>query len=421
MAIPPNPSSLFAIPHPKRLSEGRLILVLSMVQFVNILDFMIVMPLGPDFARALHVSTANLGIVGGSYTAAAAIASLLASRFLDRFDRKKALIWAMLGLALGTFAAALSFNFTTLVAARILAGMFGGPATALTLAIISDAIPAERRGKAFGKLMGSFSIASVLGVPAGLEIAHWGNWQSPFYAVGALGFVVAALAFWWLPNFSNHLSTAGIRTPPVPLRALLARKEVALSYVMTATVMFGSFLIIPNMAAYIQNNLAYPREKIGALYMMGGVASFITMLGAGWLTDKKGAFLTGILGSLGVIGSMYFGFAHHALWMTPPVIFVCFMSASALRNVSYNTVCSKIPKPEERAGYLSVQSAVQHFSTAAGAFISTKLLTSDSSDNLQGIEHLAWIAIIISAILPTLMGAIIRMQKARFQLTNVLS
>ena len=59
--------------------RAAVIFLVGAIQFVNILDFMMVMPLGPDFAKALGIPTAHLGIVGGSYTAAAAVAGLVAA------------------------------------------------------------------------------------------------------------------------------------------------------------------------------------------------------------------------------------------------------------------------------------------------------------------------------------------------------
>ncbi len=113
----------------RRPSELSTILLIAAVQFVNILDFVIVMPLGPDFAKALGIPVSHLGWVGGSYTAAAAVSGLLGSFFLDRFDRRKALGVAMLGLVAGTLAGGFAVDFKTLMLARIVAGAFGGPAT----------------------------------------------------------------------------------------------------------------------------------------------------------------------------------------------------------------------------------------------------------------------------------------------------
>src|SRR5688500_2448470 len=154
--------------------ERKIILLLAAVNFVNVLDFMIVMPMGPDFAAALGIPLSRLGIIGGAYTAAAAVAGLVGATFLDRFDRRRALAVSLLGLVIGTLLAAAAQGFVTLVLARVVAGAFGGPATALSLSILSDVVPAERRGKAMGAVMGAFAAASVLGVPAGLELAQRG-------------------------------------------------------------------------------------------------------------------------------------------------------------------------------------------------------------------------------------------------------
>src|SRR4051812_45429147 len=88
-------------PGPK-LSEGKLLFLIGAVQFINVLDFMMVMPLGPDFSRALGIDTARLGIVGGAYTAAAAVSGIVGALFLDKFDRRKALACALFGLVVGT-------------------------------------------------------------------------------------------------------------------------------------------------------------------------------------------------------------------------------------------------------------------------------------------------------------------------------
>lgn len=60
-------------------SERSVVALVGAVQFVNILDFMMVMPMGPDFARALGIDQSKLGYIGGSYTAAASVSGLLGS------------------------------------------------------------------------------------------------------------------------------------------------------------------------------------------------------------------------------------------------------------------------------------------------------------------------------------------------------
>jgi MFS family permease len=83
-------------------AERRIVFLIGAVNFINVLDFMIVLPLGPDFARALAIAPSHVGFIGGAYSAAACVAGLAASLFLDRFDRRRALAACMAGLVVGT-------------------------------------------------------------------------------------------------------------------------------------------------------------------------------------------------------------------------------------------------------------------------------------------------------------------------------
>jgi predicted MFS family arabinose efflux permease len=98
----------------RELSERRILLLVAAVQFVSVLDFMMVLPLGPDFARALAIPAAKLGLVGASYTAAAAVSGAVGVLFLDRFDRRRALGVALAGLAVGTAAGAFATDLRSM-------------------------------------------------------------------------------------------------------------------------------------------------------------------------------------------------------------------------------------------------------------------------------------------------------------------
>jgi predicted MFS family arabinose efflux permease len=380
--------------------EGTLVLLIGAVQFVNILDFVMVMPLGPDFARALGIPAAKLGFVGGSYTAAAAIAGIAGSFFLDRFDRRLALGVALFGLALGTAAGGLATGMTSLLAARVVAGAFGGPATSLAFSIIADQVPSERRGRAVGAVMAAFSAATVLGVPLGLELAERAGWRAPFFAVAGLGLLVNAAVFALLPPMRGHLERRASDEPAPTLRELVGRREVMLSYAMTAVVMMGGFLLIPNLSAYVQKNLHFPRVHLGWLYLAGGVVSFFTARWGGRLIDRLGSFRVGTVGAV-ILLAVQLGF----FVLVPPGVpviayFMAFMLGLGLRNVSYNTLTTKVPSARERARFLSIQSAVQHASSAAGAFVSAQMLREGADHELIGMNEVAGLAMALTALVP---------------------
>lgn len=232
----------------QRLSERALVTFVGIIQFINIVDFMMVMPLGPDLALALNIASSDIGLIAASYTIAAAGSALLAVAWLDRFDRRSVVMVCMLGLAGGTAAGALATDMNTLIAARFLAGIFGGPATSVAMAMIVDGIAPERRGRALGAVMGAFSAASVLGVPAALELAHLGDWRTPFIVVSLIGVIVAVGVRLFLPVMREHLASSRQR-PTWEFLNLFTRRKTLTAYGATGLALFAGFLIIPNISA----------------------------------------------------------------------------------------------------------------------------------------------------------------------------
>jgi predicted MFS family arabinose efflux permease len=386
------------------LSERKLLFLIGSVQFVNVLDFVMVMPLGPDFALALDIPTSHLGIVGGSYTAAAAIAGVVGSLFLDRFDRRKALGWALLGLVLGTALGGLAWDLGSLITARVVAGSFGGPATSIAGAIIADSVSPERRGRAMGAVMGAFSAASVLGVPMGLELARLGGWQLPFFAVAGLGLLVAGLGVALLPPMTGHLVRR--EGSGQASFAFLRRPVELLTLLSGACMMFGSFALIPNLSAYFQFNRGYPRAQLGLLYLAGGTVSFLTMRLAGKTADRIGSARTAALGTAGFVISLFVGFIQPLTWLPVLVLFVAFMVTSSFRMVAVQTLTTRVPAPHERARFMSAQSCAQHLASAAGAMLASQLLSTRADGGLVGMDRVASVAAVLAALVPVLMGLI---------------
>lgn len=403
-----------------------IVLLIGAVQFVNILDFVMVMPLGPYLAAALDISESHLGYVGGAYTAAACASGLIGSLFLDRYDRRKALAVAMLGLVAGTAAGALATDLQTLLLSRVLAGAFGGPATSLAFSIISDAIPSSLRGRAMGTVMGAFSVASVFGVPAGLLGAELVSWRAPFLGVALVGLLVAAAAIFALPPMTGHLG----KQVKVDVVALVSQPLVQLSYLMTAVVMMAGFLIIPNIAAYLQLNLGFPASGLKYAYGAGGIASLVVTQLGGRAVDRYGSFRVGTVGTLMVVSVVFtvFFLPHGeglAGWLVL-LAFIAFMGSNGIRNVSYNTLTTKVPAPEVRARFQSLQSATQHGASAVAAILSAQILTTVAAPvrRLEGMDRVALLSMGLSLLIPVLLFVVergVKLKAARAEISAVRS
>ncbi len=167
-------------------NERLILVILAAVQFFTIVDFMIVMPLGPQLMRVLNIQPAAFGLIVSSYTFAAGVAGLIASATVDRYGRRIAFLVLYAGFIIGTLLCGLAPNYETLVIARVLTGAFGGILGGISMAIVGDVFPYERRGRATGALMSGFAVASIAGVPLGLVIGNSFGWHMTFIVLGVL-------------------------------------------------------------------------------------------------------------------------------------------------------------------------------------------------------------------------------------------
>jgi predicted MFS family arabinose efflux permease len=206
-----------------------------------------------------------------------------------------------------------------------------------------------------GKVMGAFSAASVLGVPAGLELARLGGWRAPFFSVAGLGLLVAGAALFLMPPMTGHLRRAGATVAPA--RSLLRRPAALFSLAATSSAMMSGFLIIPNIAAHLQFDLGYPRAHLGLLYMAGGSVSFLVLRVGGRWVDRAGSARVAAVGTALFLAVLWVGFAFPRPWVPVLPLFVGFMTSNALRNVSTTALSTRVPGPSERARFLSTQSA----------------------------------------------------------------
>lgn len=382
--------------------ELKIALLVLGIQFVTIVDFMMIMPLGPDFARELGLRLDALGLITAAYVFSAATVSFMSARYMDILPRKRALAGCLTGLlciAVITPTLGETYGLTGLLIGRALAGVFGGPATGLAMTILTDAIAPEKRGRAVGLAGAAFSVAAIAGVPLGLELARIGGWQLPFYSVAVASGLAMLATLFFIPN---HLQTRRVGRWQGTW-TFLARKKTAVAYLIVGITPMASFLFIPNMFTYFQMNLGYPRELIGLLYAIGGTCTLMSMQIAGWNADRFGIARASLVVSLGSVISAIVLFGFNPLIAPLMVLFPIMMVFNSSRSVIAHTGSSLVPAPEERGAHMAFQVTVRHLGTGIGAVLGAWILSTGSTGALEHIEWLLAAYILIVASQPLIM------------------
>lgn len=374
--------------------ERLLLLMLASVQFTSIVDFMIIMPLGPQLMRALKINPPQFGLIVSSYTIAAGVVGLLASSILDRYGRKSAFLTLYAGFLLGTLCCGLATTYHALLAARVATGAFGGILGGMALAIIGDVVPEYRRGRATGVLMSAFACASVVGVPVGLSLGTAYGWETPFLILAGLGAPILLVAAKAMPPLRDHLKDATRVSPLKKLGETFSRSNHLRAFALTVTMMLGGFAVIPYISVYYVANVGITEEQLPWIYVVGGL---LTLFGApliGKLADRFGKLR--VFRIVASVSAFFMIVLTHLpvspLWVATAVSGLLMLS-NAGRMVAAMAMITGSVEPARRGGFMSANSAVQHMATGLGAYIGGLLLAESADHRLLHFDWVGWIAV----------------------------
>ncbi len=366
--------SHFSVP-----SENRILRILMGMQFAHMVDFVILMPLGPMLMKKFGIEATQFSFLAATYTFAAGLSGLFSSTFLDRFDRKKALLVVMAGFIVSTAACGFATDFWTLLSGRLLAGIFGGLTNTLVMSIIGDAIPYERRGRATGRVMSAFSVASVAGIPIGLYLATQYNWTTPFLLLSVMTVLLLLFTWFYMPSMRGHIPE--IKSVKNPLQELAESWRLfidpahlrALS--LTMALMLSGFSVIPFVSTYLVFNLGFPEKNLSFIFLFGGLVTFFSSRIVGFLSDKYGKHKTFmIMGALAMIPVLTLTNLHtSSMWaiLTVTTFFFVFNNG---RMVPAMTMITQTVTDSRRGRFMSLNTTVQHLTTSLATVIAGQIV-----------------------------------------------
>ncbi len=355
----------------KLANERWVLLLLAAIQFTTNLDFLIILPLGPQYMRVMHITPLQFDAIVAAYAIAAGLSGIAAGFFLDRFDRKNALLTLFFGFALGTLLCALAPTYHLLLAARAIAGAFGGVTGAVILAIVGDVIPENRRGAAMGLVMSAFSVASIFGVPLGLALASYFTWHVPFYVIAGLCLPILLAVYRFVPALRRHLDHPQDQHPFARMWSVLIEPSHQMAFLFMAVLTFAGFTIFPTLATYMVYNVGLTEKQLPFIYLTGGLCTLFSMNLIGRWADRSG--------KRHVFTLMSFAALVPVLILTnlPHVPLVAALAVSTLlmicmsgRFVPAMAMMTATVESRYRGGFMSVNSSVQQFSCGLAAWIS---------------------------------------------------
>lgn len=403
--------------------EKFVIFILAITQFTVILDFMVMSPLGDLLLKSLDMNTQDFGIAVSAYAFSAGISGLLTAGFADKFDRKKLLLFFYIGFIVGTLFCALANSYTSLVAARIFTGLFGGVIGSISMAIITDIFRLEQRGRVMGFVQMGFGASQVLGIPIGLYVAHKWAWEAPFFMIVILSVFIAISIAAWLKPVKEHLAIQQEKKPLSHLFHTLKNKDYRIGFMATAMLSIGGFMMMPFGTVFAVNNLAVSEEQLPMLFMIAGVSSLTVMPFVGRLSDRMSKFKLFAIASvwLMLVTVVYTHLAITPFWFVV-VLNILMMMGIMGRMVPSSALNSAVPGMKDRGAYMSINASLQQISGGIGAAVAGLIVYQQSkSSPLVNYEIVGFVVVLVSLLGIFLMRRVDGLVKRKARVTLVVN
>ena len=371
------------------------ITILALTQFTVVLDFMVMSPLGDKLMKAMQLSPQQFGIAMFSYAFSAGISGFLTAGFADSFDRKKLLLFFYIGFIVGTLFCGLANTYPLLIAARVFTGVFGGVIGSISMAIVSDLFTLEQRGRVIGFMQMGFGASQVLGIPISLYIANRWGWQSPFFMIVVLAFIIWLVLTVKLKPITKHLEVKNKDNALKHLIHTISQKNYRIGFLATALMSLGGFMIMPWGSVYAINNLNVTEAQLPLLFMISGVATLIIMPIIGKLSDKIDKFKLFTIASAWMIMVVliYANLVPVPFWIVV-LLNVLMMMGVMARMIPSVALVSALPELRDRGAFMSINSSLQQLAGGIAAAIGGMIVV--QKDNFSPIEHYDTLALVVA-------------------------
>ncbi len=375
------------------------VLILALLQFTIVLDFMIISPLGDILIKSLNISTKQFGVIVSSYAFSAAISGIIAAGFADKYDRKKLLLFFYTGFIIGTFFCGVANTYETILLARVFTGLFGGVIGSISMAIVTDLFLPQQRGRVISIIQMAFALSQIAGIPLGIFIANKMHWHISFLMIDALAILIFIAVVMKLKPITAHLSgREGQKYHPFKhLLNIVTNKRYQKGFIATMLLPIGGFMIMPFTTAFLVNNIKVSHEQLPMIFFFSGLASFIVMPLVGKISDKIDRFKIFVFGSLwaAVFALIYTHLHPVSLWFVIGVNILMFVGIMS-RMIPASALNSMLPYMKDRGTFMSVTAALQQIAGGIGAvFAGLIVYQKNKISPIQNFDILGYIVIVV--------------------------
>lgn len=273
-----------------------------LIMFIIGTDTFLISPLLPTLRNTFNIGVVTSSWLVGAYAIGYALFALVAGPLSDGWNRKKVMLYGILGFSISTFLCGFANSFWMMFLFRTLAGIFASFTTPQLWATIPILTPQENVTKSMGIASAGFAVSQTLGVPIGTYLAV-SSWKTPFFIIGVCAFLLFIMIFLIVPEFRPAISG---KQPSILARyiTLFQVKNVKQSYLAYFTILTGAFAVFTFLSTWLSDKFTLTVSEIGNVLIFIGLGNMIGSLFGNKATTKFGKCTT-LLSGIVIMGGLY--------------------------------------------------------------------------------------------------------------------
>lgn len=182
-------------PRGARLRTRLTVPVLAMCGTLMAVMQTVVVPLLPDLPRLTHSSPGAVSWMVTATLLSGAVLTPVLGRAGDMYGKRRVLTASLVLMTVGSVMCALSSDITVLITARALQGA-AASVVPLSISILRDELPPERRGSAVAMMSSTVGIGAALGLPLAAMVVQYADWHTMFWMTSVLGALGVTAVSW---------------------------------------------------------------------------------------------------------------------------------------------------------------------------------------------------------------------------------
>ncbi|OPJ64012.1 MFS transporter [Clostridium oryzae] len=278
------------------MKKRLIITLLFSIFFLLGCDTFIVSPLVPLIASSFNIAASSGGYLVTAYSILYVIFSPLLGPISDKVGRKKMMVIGTFIFSIASLATGIAPNYILTIIARAFTGVGAACAAPNVWAYIGDYFDYKERGRVTAIIASALSLGMILGVPIGSFLAQLMHWETCFYVLAVVSFLVSISIYAYFPD---KKTTDSSNTNYLhQFIKVFKVKSVVFSFLVTLFIAVANLGLYTFLGFWLDKQFNLKVSDVGLFLIFAGFGNVCGVQLGGILSDKFSKKKTIIASSL---------------------------------------------------------------------------------------------------------------------------